>query len=77
MMNLMDVPVGQSARLTSVAALLQVKLRKHGLHVGDRVRVLRQAPLGGPLLVEANGREVALGRGVAKKIFVEVECASH
>jgi ferrous iron transport protein A len=48
-------------------------LKQYGLHIGDQVRVIRQAPLGGPLVVEVNGREIALGRAVAKKIFVEVE----
>lgn len=46
---------------------------QYGLHIGDFVCVLRSAPLGGPLLVEANGREIVLGRVVAEKIFVEVE----
>lgn len=76
-MNLLNVPIGKTVRLTSVNARLSAKLRQHGLHVGDRVRVLRSAPLGGPLLVEVNGREIALGRGVAEKIFVEVECESR
>jgi len=41
------------------------------LYPGDRVRVLRAAPLGGPLLVEVNGREIAIGRGVAENIFIK------
>jgi Fe2+ transport system protein FeoA len=35
--------------------------------------VLRSAPLDGPLLVEVNGREIALGLGVAQSIMVEVD----
>jgi ferrous iron transport protein A len=50
---------------------MQEKLTQRGLYPGDCVRVLRIAPLGGPLLVEVNGREIALGRGVAQKILVE------
>lgn len=50
---------------------LQDKLVQYGFFVGDRVRVLRRAPLGGPLLIEVDGREMALGRGVAEKIEVE------
>ncbi|NOY98075.1 MAG: ferrous iron transport protein A [Chloroflexi bacterium] len=54
---------------------LRDKLTQHGLYPNDCVRVLRAAPLGGPLLVEVNGREIALGRGVAQKIIVEkTEC---
>ncbi|MDP2995339.1 MAG: FeoA domain-containing protein [Anaerolineales bacterium] len=50
---------------------LNIKLRQYGLFIGDQVRVLRLAPLGGPVLIEANGREIALGRGIAAKITVE------
>jgi len=70
---LLEVPVGETARLESVDDLLRAKLMQYGLHMGDSLRVLRIAPLGGPLLVEVNGREMALGRAVAEKIFVEVE----
>ena len=53
------------------------KLRQYGLPVRDELRILRTAPLGGPVLVEVNGRELALGRAVAEKIFVETECELH
>jgi ferrous iron transport protein A len=53
---------------------LVTSLRQHGLFPGDRIRVLRTAPLGGPLLVEINQREVALGRGVAAKVICRSDC---
>jgi ferrous iron transport protein A len=74
MKSLLNVPGGERARLASASERLLHKLRQYGLHVGDEIRVLRTAPLGGPLLVEVNGRELALGRAVAEKIFVETEC---
>ncbi len=56
---------------------LEGRLRQLGLVPGDSLRVLRHAPLGGPLLVEVNGRSVALGREVAARIEVEeIECVS-
>ena len=73
MKKLLEVPVGSRARLKKVDDALRKKLMQYGLHVGDHLHVLRIAPLGGPLLVEANGREVALGRAVAEKILVEIE----
>jgi ferrous iron transport protein A len=78
-MTLLNVPQGKQARLISVGGRLRSKLMQYGLHIGDEVRVLRSAPLGGPLLVEVNDREIALGRAVAEKILVEVEaeCESH
>ena len=71
--TLLNVPNGKRAQLVSVSGRLGPKLMQYGLYIGDFVRVLRSAPLGGPLLVEVNGREIALGRTVAEKIFVEVE----
>ncbi len=50
---------------------LEGKLRQHGVFPGDRARIVRRAPLGGPLLVEVDGREIVLGRGIAEKILVE------
>jgi len=53
------------------------KLRQLGLLPGDCTRVIRHAPLGGPLMIEVGGRVIAIGRGVASHIEVEVsECAS-
>jgi ferrous iron transport protein A len=69
----MSVPNGKRARLVSISERLRSKLMQYGLHSGDFVCVLRSAPLGGPLLVAVNGREIALGRAVAEKIWVEVE----
>ena len=77
MKSLLNVPGGQQARLASVSERLLRKLRQYGLHIGDEVRVIRIAPLGGPLLIEVNGRELAIGRTVAENIFVETACESR
>jgi len=76
-MILLNVPKGERVRLVSTGDRLGVKLKQCGLHLGDHVRIVRSAPFGGPLLIEVNGREIALGRAVAEKIFVEVECESR
>ena len=74
MIKLLNVPAGACARLVSVDETIRPKLKPYGLYAGDQIYVLRVAPLDGPLLVKVNGREIALGRVVAEKIFVEVEC---
>ncbi len=43
-----------------------------GIHPGDRVRVLRRAPFGGPLVIDNRGTHVAVGKQLAEKIRVEV-----
>ena len=72
-MVLLDIHKGDWARVLRLdgGAGLEDKLTQHGLYPGDCVRVLRAAPMGGPLLVDVHGREIALGRGIAGKIFVE------
>ena len=70
-MRLLDIPLNVQARLLLFDEV-RAKLNQYGLYVGDVVRILRIAPLGGPLLVEINGREIALGRTLAEKILVEL-----
>lgn len=78
-MTLLNAPQGQWVKVIALKGgeSLRAHLTRYGLFEGDCLRVLRAAPLRGPLLVEVNGREIALGRGVAEKILVEVsQCVS-
>ena len=70
----MDAPQNKwlIVRALDGGARMQARLSQHGLFLGDRLRVLRAAPLKGPLLIEVNGREIALGRGIAEKIHAEI-----
>jgi Fe2+ transport system protein FeoA len=71
--TLLQAPIGPWIRIILVNDdRLGAKLSQLGLLPGSRVRVLRSAPLGGPLLVEVNGRSIALGRRIASRIRVEV-----
>lgn len=49
------------------------RLADMGLTPGTRVTVVKSAPLHGPLEVLVRGSRLALGRGVAERIYVEVE----
>ncbi len=78
-MVLLEVPIGTTVRVTAYHSEgdLEGKLRQLGLMPGDPVRVLRKAPLQGPVLLEIGGREIALGVGIAALIEVEdVPCVS-
>ncbi len=48
------------------------RLSSHGLHPGDAVEVIRAAFLRGPMLIAIHGVEVALGRGQAEAVEVEL-----
>ena len=43
-----------------------------GIQPGDRLRVLRRAPFGGPMVIDNRGTRVAVGKQLAEKIRVEV-----
>jgi len=72
-MTLMQAKTGQTVRILQFEGGLgfEHKLRQLGLVPGDSARVLRHAPLGGPILIEVDGRSIALGRGVASRVVVE------
>ncbi len=72
-MSLLDAKMNSSVEITGMEGgpRLLAKLNQYGLFTGDRVRVLKIAPLGGPVLIDAGGREIALGRGIAARIMVE------
>lgn len=72
LMFLVDVKAGKVVRVVGFrGAKMNARLLQVGVYPGDRMRVLRFAPLDGPLLVEVEGREMALGREVAARILVE------
>lgn len=72
-MNLLGSPKGKTVRITDYSGGKGVsfKLRQLGLCPGREVKVLRYAPMGGPILVDVEGRSVALGRGIASRVKVE------
>jgi ferrous iron transport protein A len=73
-MNLLDIPKGKSVRVVDFRGgkAIYYKLIQLGLSPGRVVKVLRYAPMGGPLMLDVEGRSVALGRGIAERVQVEV-----
>jgi len=75
MKTLLQISPGTTVRVIEFdgGINLRSKLTQFGIYPGDSLRLLRKAPLGGPLLVACNDREIALGRGIADQIIVEFE----
>jgi len=75
-MSLVEAPVDKSLRIVDIAGGESVRRRllAIGFHKGDLVVLDSLAILKGPILVRssASGTRIALGRGVARKITVEV-----
>lgn len=75
-MNLSDAPMGRPLRILGIAGgeVVRRRLLSLGFHPGDTVELDSAAILKGPILVRnsASDSRVALGRGIARKIRVEV-----
>jgi len=49
------------------------RLEDMGLTPGTRLTVVKSAPFRGPLEVHVRGSRLAIGKGMAERIFVEVD----
>lgn len=49
------------------------RLEDMGLTPGTKVTVMKSAPFNGPFEVQVRGSRLAIGRGMAERIFVEVK----
>jgi ferrous iron transport protein A len=72
-MKLINAPINETLYILNYTGGKGVasKLRQLGLCPGRKTKVLRYAPMGGPVMVEVGGRSVAIGRGIAARIEVE------
>ena len=75
MMALDTVDVKRQVRVMMIDGGHRVRahLNTLGIHIGDWLTVVERAPFRGPVLVDINGTRLALGRGVAAKIRVEMD----
>ena len=75
MMTLDTVGIHREARVIMIDGGRKVRsyLNTLGIHIGDWLTVVQRAPFRGPVLIEIHGTRVALGRGVARKIQVDMD----
>jgi ferrous iron transport protein A len=52
---------------------LQRKVSCLGLRVGKKATIMSSQPFRGPLVVKIDNMKIAIGRGMANKIIVEIE----
>jgi Fe2+ transport system protein FeoA len=80
MMNLLQAPQGAALKIVDISGGEHVlrRLLSLGFHKGDEIERVGQGILRGPLLVKMirTGGSVAIGRGIAQKILVEVSDGS-
>ena len=75
-MDLCEAPLSKPLRILAIAGgeAVRRRLLALGFHPGDVIELDSAAIMNGPVLVRnvASGGRVALGRGVARKVRVEV-----
>lgn len=73
--NLTEVKAGNAVKVVRVSGGLGIRQRLSclGIHPGDDLFLQKSGFLHGPVLINIHGNQVALGRGIAAKILVEVD----
>jgi ferrous iron transport protein A len=71
---LLDLETGKQGTVTRFAgtAGFAQKLRTIGIREGKILTVVARHPFGGPVVVNVDGRGVTLGRGMARRVIVDV-----
>ena len=71
---LSSVPNNKRARIVNIqgGAGLVRKLQVMGIRKGQEIKIVSKQPFRGPLTIEVCGSQMTLGRGMARKILVEV-----
>ncbi len=74
MPSLDELPIGQSAKVTSLDLHTPdgQRLMEMGLTVGSKVKVLKLAPLGDPIEILIRGYHLSLRKTEARSIQVEL-----
>jgi len=73
--SLIKLKEGDKAQIVSIIGGKQAikRLADLGLTSGTRVKLLRKAPLFGPIEIKVRGSKLVLGRGLAIKILVKTD----
>ena len=71
-MTLDNIEKGREVQVVEIGGGwgIRQRLNRMGIHPGDLLLVKRSGIIGGPILVQVHGMEVALGRGMARKVMV-------
>jgi ferrous iron transport protein A len=72
--SLLNLSRNKKAKITMIHGGhgLQHRLNSMGIRNGKEIKVVSKQPFRGPLTVEVCGCQMTLGRGMARKIMVDV-----
>ena len=72
-MRLSELTLGDARKVIKIdgGRGLQQKLAIMGIKEGSTVRIIKSASSGGPVVIEIDRNSIAIGRGMAQKIYVK------
>uniref|UniRef100_A0A7C3NCF5 Ferrous iron transport protein A n=1 Tax=Candidatus Methanomethylicus mesodigestus TaxID=1867258 RepID=A0A7C3NCF5_9CREN len=75
LLPLADLPEGKTGEIILMVGGrgMTRRLCEMGLTPGAKVRMVKKAPVGGPIILEVRSTEIAIGRGLASKMLVKPE----
>ncbi|MBM4240759.1 MAG: ferrous iron transport protein A [Euryarchaeota archaeon] len=74
MTSLVELEVGKKALIKKLRGghILKRQLESLNIRVGKKVKKISSAPFHGPVVVDVEGCKIAIGRGMAANVLVEV-----
>lgn len=74
MITLTELKTGKKGIIEEIEGELSFKQRLESLNLreGKYIRKVSSAPFKGPIVIEVGGCKIAIGRGMASKIMVEI-----
>jgi len=72
MINLKEGQTGKVIKINGGKGIHQ-KLEALGIRPGVQIKRVSSVMLGGPIVVQVGNTKIAIGRGMAEKIVVEIE----
>ena len=73
--SLLQLGIEKRAKIKRIEGgfAFQQKIASLNIRIGKMVRKITAQPFWGPVVIEIDNTKITLGRGMAMKIFVEVE----
>jgi ferrous iron transport protein A len=73
--SLSELSTDQEAEIVTIDGgwIMHARLKEMGIVVGQRLKKNSQIAAGGPVILQVNGAQVAVGAGMASRITVKIK----
>lgn len=71
--KLSDMKPGDAGQIIEIDSSIRASVAGMGIRIGEELKVATEQPIRGPIVIVVKGREISLGRGLAKSIIVKCQ----